>query len=162
MVPWKILHSAHSLLSFMNSLGVFLAPIMAIQISDFYIIKCRCLDIPALYQPHGRYKYTYGVNWRALVAMVCSVTPQLPGLVNAVNPDLHIGGAIYITNMNWYFGICTCAAIYTLLSFCFPAKETLVPVMMETSEDVVESADSQREGYEKDQTMIKTESLFVI
>jgi cytosine/uracil/thiamine/allantoin permease len=28
MVPWKILHSAGSLLSFMNSLGVFLAPIM--------------------------------------------------------------------------------------------------------------------------------------
>jgi len=28
MVPWKILHSAGSLLSFMSSLGVFLAPIM--------------------------------------------------------------------------------------------------------------------------------------
>jgi len=28
MVPWKILHSASSLLNFMNSLGIFLAPIM--------------------------------------------------------------------------------------------------------------------------------------
>jgi len=28
LVPWKILHSASSLLSFMNSLGIFLAPIM--------------------------------------------------------------------------------------------------------------------------------------
>jgi NCS1 family nucleobase:cation symporter-1 len=28
MVPWKILHSATSLLNFMNSLGIFLAPTM--------------------------------------------------------------------------------------------------------------------------------------
>ncbi|KAK5657608.1 hypothetical protein OQA88_3187 [Cercophora sp. LCS_1] len=159
MVPWKILHSAHSLLSFMNSLGIFLAPIMAIQISDFYLVKRRCLDVPALYQPQGRYRYAYGVNWRALVAMICSVTPQLPGLINAVNPDIPIGGAIYITNMNWYFGICSCAAIYTVLSLCFPAPETLIPFMIETPEGVVESVDSQREGDEKDQTRIKTESL---
>ena len=36
MVPWKILHSASSLLSFMNSLGVFLAPIMVCQVLDVY------------------------------------------------------------------------------------------------------------------------------
>lgn len=84
MVPWKILHSAHSLLSFMNSLGAFLAPIMAIQISDFYLIKRHCLDVPALYQSHGRYRYTYGVNWRAMVAMICSVLSLHNSLVWAM------------------------------------------------------------------------------
>jgi len=58
--------------------------VQAIRISDFYLIKRRCLDIPALYQPYGRYRYMYGVNWRALVAMVCPVTQQLPGLVNVL------------------------------------------------------------------------------
>ncbi|KAK3325136.1 putative uracil permease [Apodospora peruviana] len=88
MVPWKILNSAGSLLSFMSSLGIFLAPIMGIQIADYYIVKRGHTDIPALYQPHGRYQYTYGINWRAPVALVLSATPQLPGLINAVNPSI--------------------------------------------------------------------------
>ncbi|OIW23878.1 putative uracil permease [Coniochaeta ligniaria NRRL 30616] len=141
MVPWKILHSAGSLLSFMNSLGVFLAPIMAIQVSDFFIVKRQALDVPALYQPHGRYRYWYGINWRAVVAMLVSVTPQLPGLVNAVNPSLPIGGAVYIANLNWYYGIFSCAAVYSGLSLAFPAHETLVSKLIETPEEAVEGGE---------------------
>jgi NCS1 family nucleobase:cation symporter-1 len=155
MVPWKILHSAGSLLSFMNSLGVFLAPIMAIQVTDFFIVKRRALDIPALYQPHGRYRYWYGINWRALVAMLVSVTPQLPGLVNAVNPSLPIGGAVYISNMNWYFGIFFSGFVYSALSLAFPAREASVAGMVETLEGVVEDGDRTQE---KD-VSIKTEEL---
>ena len=39
MVPWKILHSASSLLSFMGSLGIFLAPTM-VRVFDPWHLKC--------------------------------------------------------------------------------------------------------------------------
>ena len=149
MVPWKILSSAGSLLTFMSSLGIFLAPIMVslypmsnrtktdhkhqqgIQVGDFFLVKRGHIDVPALYEPHGRYRYTYGVNWRAMVALIVSVMPQLPGLINAVNPSIPIGGAIYITRMNWYFGIILCTAIHVGLSLLFPAEETLCSEMIE-------------------------------
>src|SRR6266536_864624 len=41
MVPWKIIHSAASLLSFMSGLGIFLAPIAAIIAADYWVVKSR-------------------------------------------------------------------------------------------------------------------------
>jgi NCS1 family nucleobase:cation symporter-1 len=93
MVPWKIVHSATSLLNFMASLGIFLAPIMAITISHYWIVKSRHIDVPSLYRRHERYNYgnKFGTNWRAVFALVCSIGPSLPSLVNSVSPSLKIG-----------------------------------------------------------------------
>jgi cytosine/uracil/thiamine/allantoin permease len=93
MVPWKIVHSATSLLNFMASLGIFLAPIMAITIADYWIVKSRHIDVPSLYRRDEKYNYgnRFGTNWRAVVALVCSIGPSLPSLVNSVNPSLKIG-----------------------------------------------------------------------
>lgn len=70
MVPWKIVTSAESLLNFMSSLGIFLAPIIAISIADYWIVKKRRVNVPGLYQPHGRYAYNHGFNWRACIALI--------------------------------------------------------------------------------------------
>ncbi|KAH8900650.1 putative uracil permease [Thozetella sp. PMI_491] len=138
MVPWKILHSASSLLSFMNSLGIFLAPIMGVQLSDFFVVKRQSIDIPALYEPYGRYAYWHGINWRALAAMVTSVAPTLPGLINAVNPSIDIGGAVYVTDLNWYYGFFSAFSVYATLSLLVPAHETLVSGMIYTTEGIAE------------------------
>ncbi|KAK7906064.1 hypothetical protein LTR67_000790 [Exophiala xenobiotica] len=152
MVPWKILHSAGSLLSFMNNLGIFLAPTMGIQIADFFVVKKQHLDIPALYQPHGRYRYHAGVNWRALVALLVSIVPALPGLANSVNPDVPIGGAIYIVQFNWYYGIVVAFGAYAGLSLIWPAKESLVPCMIESCEH----AEEEQAGFEKERVVTST------
>ncbi|KAF1813557.1 putative uracil permease [Eremomyces bilateralis CBS 781.70] len=146
MVPWKILHSASSLLSFMNSLGIFLAPTMGIQIADFYVVKRQHLDIPALYQPQGRYRYDYGINWRALVALMCSIVPALPGLAKNVNPDVKIGGAEYLNNFSWYYGIVVAFVVYSGLSLIWPAREALVPRMIESIDDFVEGQQDLGKG----------------
>ncbi|KAH8988315.1 hypothetical protein EDB92DRAFT_1871671 [Lactarius akahatsu] len=44
-----------------------------------------------MYRPHGRYRYTYGVNWRAAAAMLVSVPSTFPGLIHRINPSVHIG-----------------------------------------------------------------------
>jgi len=46
--------------------------------------------------------------------------------------------------MNWYYGIVSCAVVYTTLSVAFPARETLIPFMVETPEQMVEGAESPR------------------
>lgn len=83
MVPWKIISSAQSLLNFMTALAIFLAPIAAILACDYWVVKKKHIDVPGLYRQHGRYEYQHGINWRAAVAFLLSVTPNLPGYVES-------------------------------------------------------------------------------
>lgn len=79
LVPWKILDSADTFLSFMGGYSVFLAPMAGIIASDFWLVKRQHIDVPALYDPHGRYRYFHGVNWQGFVAFIVAVCPLLPG-----------------------------------------------------------------------------------
>jgi len=51
MVPWKILASAGSFLNFMSAYSVFLGPIAAILVWDFWWIHGAKYDVVALYYP---------------------------------------------------------------------------------------------------------------
>ena len=103
--------------------------------ADFFVVKREHLDIPALYSPTDRYKYFYGINWRAALAFLFALIPAMPGLAYNVNPDVEIGGAIYIANMNWYYGICVAFVSYSVLSLIWPASQSLVKNMIEDMEN---------------------------
>lgn len=126
LVPWKIVTSAASLLNFMSSLGIFLAPIIAISIGDYWMVKQRRVQVSALYTPHGRYRYRYGCNWRAGLAMLISIGPTMPSLVHNVNSSIEIGGAAYIADLVWYYGFFSALLVYVALSKIWPAKDSLV------------------------------------
>jgi NCS1 family nucleobase:cation symporter-1 len=127
MVPWKIVHSAASLLNFMGALGVFLAPVAAIMTCDFWVVRGRAVDVPALYRRDARYKYNaIGTNWRAVCALVVSFVPNLPGLAAAVTPSLDIGGAAYVYDMFYLYGFTSAFVMYAALSWMWPAQETLI------------------------------------
>jgi len=136
MVPWKIVHSASSLLTFISSLSIFLAPIAALLAVDYWIVKKRNFDVPGLYRRRGRYRYWRGVNWRAVVCFAVSVPPNLPGLANAVNSKVKVdSGILHIWDMNYLWGFGSTAIIYYTLNKFFPAKETLLDEPI--TEDVV-------------------------
>ncbi|KAG4418386.1 hypothetical protein IFR04_008453 [Cadophora malorum] len=128
MVPWKIIHSAASLLSFMAGLGIFLAPIAAICAADYWVTKKMHIDVPALYKAHGRYRYNkYGTNWRAVIAFLISVVPNIPGMANSVNSKIDAGGAKYIYYMFYIWGFTSAFTSYCLLSHFWPDANTLIP-----------------------------------
>lgn len=126
MVPWKIVTSAESLLNFMASLGIFLAPIIAISIGDYWIVKKRRVEIPSLYTPVGRYGYRAGWNWRAVVAMLVSIGPTMPSLAKNVSASVDIGGASYIADLVWFYGFLSAFIVYIGLSKLWPARESLM------------------------------------
>jgi NCS1 family nucleobase:cation symporter-1 len=135
MVPWKIITGASSLISFMDSLGILVAPIIGISIADYWIVKRRRVEIATLYVPGGRYHYRAGVNWRAMLAMLCSVGPTMPGLAKNISPSLDIGGAQYIADLIWYYGFIVSFLVYLAVSTIWPAEETLVEKFL-LSEDI--------------------------
>jgi NCS1 family nucleobase:cation symporter-1 len=128
IVPWKILSSAETFLAFMGGYAVFLAPIAGILASDYWLVKHQNIDVPALYNPDGRYRYWNGINWRALFSLLISVGPNLPGLAYSISPaGTHItAGAKNLFTFDWLFGFVTSIVVYVALSYIFPDKSTQV------------------------------------
>jgi cytosine/uracil/thiamine/allantoin permease len=62
MVPWIIISNAKTFLNFMSAYAVFLAPIAGIMLVDYWIVKKRKIDVPALYDPEGIYGKCVSVN----------------------------------------------------------------------------------------------------
>ncbi|GAA5892391.1 hypothetical protein JCM6882_003658 [Rhodosporidiobolus microsporus] len=124
--PWKVLSSAGSFISFMSSYSIVLAPIAAILAADFYIVKKQKYDVVQLYDFQGIYRYYHGFNLPALVALVVSIAPNCPGMVNALNSSIDIGGAKYIYALADVYGILIAGTVHVTLSKLFPDRESLI------------------------------------
>ncbi|KAI1823289.1 NCS1 nucleoside transporter [Xylaria intraflava] len=129
LVPWKILASANTFLDFLGGYAAILGPIAGIMATDYWLVKKQCIDMPALYNPDGRYRYTAGCNWRAVVAFIVPVAPLLPGIGLSISGPsvVHIdAGLANLYTFNWLFGFVTSIFIYAVLNYLAPAKETLI------------------------------------
>ncbi|KAI5477300.1 NCS2 allantoate transporter [Pseudohyphozyma bogoriensis] len=148
--PWKVLSSAGSFISFMGSYAIVLAPIAAILCADFYLVKGQKIDVPALYDPNGIYRYgnTLGINWRALVALVVSIGPNMPGMINALNSSIDIGNVKYLYAIACIFGMVVGAGVYTTLSWIFPAHATLISEAV-YAQDVLDARGSDNASHEE-------------
>jgi len=131
LCPWEILASAPGFLSFMSGYTVFLGPFAGIMIVDYWLVHKGKVDVPAMYDPYGRYRYWKGINWRAATALLLSIPPALPGLINNINPRIAVGNASFLFDIAWLFGFFSASIVYLLLSKAFPARETFMeePVM---------------------------------
>ncbi|KAF9477454.1 cytosine-purine permease [Pholiota conissans] len=145
LCPWEILSSAPGFLSFMSGYTVFLGPFAGIMVADYWIVhKCK-VDVPAMYDPNGRYQYWKGINWRAALTLLVSITPTMPGLINNINPKVPVGNASFLFNIAWLYGFFCSLTVYSILSKVFPAHETFLDkailsddVDFDTSESVDE------------------------
>jgi NCS1 family nucleobase:cation symporter-1 len=162
-VPWKILASAQTFLNFMGGYAVFLAPIAGILASDYWLVKKQHVDVPALYNPDGRYSYKYGTNWRAVLAMLIAVLPNLPGLAKSINANTKITtGAEHLYTFDWLYGFVSSVVIYTATSLIMPAKETLVDhtIYGDIVDETIVSDDAESaSGAEKTYGDVKTKEV---
>ncbi|KAJ9157648.1 allantoin permease [Pleurostoma richardsiae] len=124
--PWKILASASSLTTFLSGYIIVLAPVVAIMIIDYWVIRRTRLHVPMLYQNEGIYRYHYGVNWRALATLIVVVPINLPGLIHAINSKIDIGNYAYFYKASWLTSTFMAAGVYLVLSLLSPPSETLV------------------------------------
>jgi nucleobase:cation symporter-1, NCS1 family len=57
VMPWLLLDN---LFTFLSYYGGFIAAIAGIMVCDYYVLRRRRLNVPALYEPHGQYRYARG------------------------------------------------------------------------------------------------------
>ena len=128
MMPWKLYGSfAGYVFTWLIGYGSLMGAIGGIMICDYWVVRRQRLDLPALFDPRGRYSYGGGgINWRAVVALVIAVAPCMPGFVRAVIhqgnvPDPNFFDRIYVYSCFVTFAIGF--VVYLLLMNGRPAVE---------------------------------------
>ncbi|KAL8803676.1 MAG: hypothetical protein Q9200_006110 [Gallowayella weberi] len=117
--PWKIEKSASNFLAFLNGYSIFLAPLSAIILTDYYFVRYKSgYNVSQLYTPGGLYWYRHGVNWRAIASFFVGMLPLLPGLIYQINPNLAgiARGYINFSSLAWLESTLFACASYYL--FC--------------------------------------------
>jgi NCS1 family nucleobase:cation symporter-1 len=89
LVPWKIVASATSFLTFLGSYTVFLMPICACMVVDYWLVRKGNIHVPSLYvySPESPYTYYKGWNLRMLAAWVAGVAFVIHGIAGSLDPD---------------------------------------------------------------------------
>lgn len=138
VVPWQLLKDATGFITFLGSYSIFMAPVAAIIISDYFLIHRGNIHTPSLFDPRAGslYFYTAGWNLRASGAWVAGMLFGLPGLIGAYRPDLVAIAAIEMYETGWLLTFVVSFVLYTAIGLAFPVR--LVPKGYETGNEGVE------------------------
>src|SRR6266516_429275 len=84
MMPWKILASVGAyVFTWLVGYSALMGAIAGILICDYWLLRRQRLSLAGLFDPQGRYSYSGGFNWRAIVALVIAIAPVVPGFLHA-------------------------------------------------------------------------------
>jgi len=108
--PWWIFGGAGAyIFGWLNTYGGMLAPIAAIFIADYYVIKKRNIDVMALFQgSEGRYWYSGGWNIKAVIAWVAGFILPLLG-------NLGVDALMWFGANGYFIGFAIAFVVYWAL-----------------------------------------------
>jgi NCS1 family nucleobase:cation symporter-1 len=106
-VPWKLMESATSVFTFLNTIGGALGPVAGVMFADYFVIRKRNLNVADLYSLHGEYTYYKGYNYRAFLATAAGAVFALIGqFVPALKG---------MSDISWFVGVLVSFGMYTAL-----------------------------------------------
>ena len=112
MQPWKLMANYGSyIFGWLVGYSGFLGPIAGILICDYFVLRGTVLAPQDLYRRNGRYEYSRGVNWQAIVALAAGVGVAFIGLVV---PPLRV-----LYNYAWFVGFAVSFIAYFVLMRAF-------------------------------------------
>lgn len=108
--PWEG-GAAH----FVNAIGATMGPLLGIILVDYYLVAKGRIDVQALYQEHGAYRYQGGWNVNALIAtgigaVFSTILPHFTTLLPA-----------WWGTYGWFFGVAIGGGAYWLLATVHPS-----------------------------------------
>jgi NCS1 family nucleobase:cation symporter-1 len=116
MMPWKLLANPESyIFDWLGGYGALLGPIGGVLIADYFVCRRCQLNLAAIYNPDGEYRYTNGFNIGAIVAFVLGALPSLPGFlvqVKRLNPDRVPPFLVNLFHYAWFIGFAIAFVIY--------------------------------------------------
>lgn len=125
IVPWNLVNTASTFLTVLQGWSIFLAPMMGVFVADYFAVRRRGLHLADLYigNPTSAYWYTFGSNFRAVVAWAMGLWPLLPGFVRTVRGmEEEYSGWDNMVRLNVFFGFTVAFVVHLGLHIVFPAR----------------------------------------
>jgi len=118
MMPWKLVADPNGyIFVWLIAYSALLGPIGGILIADYFVFRRRRLNLAALYQADGEYRFTNGFSVVALVALAAGVLPSLPGFlvqVKWLNPGRVGAWLVGLYSYAWFVGFAVAFGTYLL------------------------------------------------
>src|SRR5438309_2232576 len=115
MMPWKLVADPNGyIFVWLIAYSALLGPIGGILIADYFIYRRRQLNLAALYQEQGEYRFTNGFSLVAIISLLLGILPSLPGFliqVKLLKPETVAPALAGIYHYAWFvgFAIAFCA-----------------------------------------------------
>ncbi len=131
------LHPWDNAPSFVNAIGSTMGPIFGVLMVDYYLIRRARVNVPALYDERGEYRFQGGWNIRAFVA----------GAVGAVFSSILpvYGPASYGATLGpytWFIGVVVAGVLYFAIS---GGRSPLLPAAAPAPPQVAVESETQSE-----------------
>ncbi|CAN5375523.1 NCS1 family nucleobase:cation symporter-1 [soil metagenome] len=120
IMPWRLISDLGSyIFTWLIGYSALLGSIAGVMLADYYIIRKKQLDVAELYRAGGKYSYCNGINWRAIIAMLIGIAPNVIGFTRAAatgstpkNPDIF--DTIY--TYAWFVSLAVAAIVYVVIT----------------------------------------------
>ncbi|NNF51397.1 MAG: NCS1 family nucleobase:cation symporter-1, partial [Gammaproteobacteria bacterium] len=85
MMPWKLLADPSGyIFTWLIGYSALLGPVLAVILTDYFLVRRTELDADALYSRDGVYAFRNGFNPCAIIALIIGVLPNIPGFLAQV------------------------------------------------------------------------------
>lgn len=120
MMPWKLYSDAAAyIFTWLIGYSSLMGALGGILIADYWVVRRQKLNLRDLFEVNGQYTYSNGINWRAVVALVLSILPVVPGFIRAA---LTPGGVVpnptlfdHLYTYAWFVTFALSFVIYLLV-----------------------------------------------
>ena len=128
MMPWKLYSDAAAyIFTWLLGYSSLMGALGGILIADYWVLRKQQLEVNDLFREQGRYTYTNGVNVRAIVALVLSILPVVPGFVRAVSvPGGTVVNPNFFDHLYSYAWFVTFALSFVLYLLLMNARSAIV------------------------------------
>ena len=129
MMPWKLYADAAAyIFTWLVGYSSLMGAIGGILIADYWVLRRRQLSTPDLFDVNGRYRYSNGVNYRAMATLIVAVLPVIPGFLRAaVTPGGQVASPTWldwIYSYAWFVTFTISFVLYLLLTIPTAAAAT--------------------------------------
>ena len=125
MMPWKLYADAAAyIFTWLIGYSSLMGAIGGILIADYWVLRRRELSLVDLFKVNGRYSYSNGVNPRAVIALVVSILPVVPGFIRAATtPGGQVANATFLDTLYTYAWFVTFSLSFAVYLAIMPRQK---------------------------------------
>ena len=128
MMPWKLYADASAyIFTWLIGYSSLMGAIGGILIADYWLLRHRVLSVSDLFSLDGAYRYTNGVNSRAMIALGLAILPVVPGFLRAATtPGGQVANPTMLDSLYTYAWFVTFSLSFGLYTVLMKAAKPLV------------------------------------